>query len=116
MQPLVRKNYQRWMRVVALLALVACAALLLLYYLNSLSASYTPERLQLMSTCLTGAGVCGAIAVGLLLTKLVVSSRYDPNNPRQLERRIQLGKRRAIPKEELEKIMRPHNPGAQGKA
>jgi hypothetical protein len=107
MVSLLRRNYQRWMRVFGLLAFVACGILLGLYFLVSLAESYTTERLAQMRALLTGAIIFAAVAMSLFATRWAARARYDPNDPRDRVHRLQLAKSRAIPKEALGVLVPP---------
>ena len=57
-----------------------------------------------MRVCLSGASTIGGSGIALLILKLVLSLRYDPNNSQEREERLRCARSRTISKDELEKM------------
>jgi hypothetical protein len=105
MVPTVRWAHLAWLRTCAILLLVVAVIIFVVYVMMFLSSSYTADVLLRMRICLILALALGIPAMVALVTKFVLTRRYDPNNPAEADDRIRLAKARCITWEEFERIM-----------
>jgi hypothetical protein len=104
MLPALRRWYLRWMRWVGLVLLLLAAISFGLYYLVSLSSSHTAKVLQAMHITFLAGSVSGIAGAGMVALRIILSRRYDPNDPSEAEARISYGQTQTISKQELEKM------------
>jgi hypothetical protein len=112
MVPKLRWKHRGWIR---LLGFVLLGVATLRFGLSFLEGPLkNPTRPWWHRTSAMVAGACASIGAGLLIIKVIVSKRYDPNSADQ-DARIALGKSRAITKERLEQLLRERD-GSAGPA
>lgn len=105
MTPAVRSKHLAWLLAVGIVLLLVAMAFFAGYLLMYFSSSYTAAVLLRMRVCLAAAAATGVPGLGMLIAKFVLARRYDPNNPAELAKRLELARSRCIPYEEFEKLM-----------
>jgi hypothetical protein len=105
MLPAIRRTYCRWMFLLGLWTLVACAALFLVSWLVAINKRNPADKetTNLLWTLTAGAGIVG---VTLIVARRAIASWLDPNasDPEQQKR---MGQQLSIRKAEWERINSP---------
>jgi hypothetical protein len=109
MVPKLRRDHRAWLRALGIVLLVIASAAFCFSFLEIALRNRT--LLWWQTTSAVVAVVCSGIGASLLIIKIVLSRRHDPNSTDR-EGRIALGKSRAITKEQLGQILRERERGA----
>jgi hypothetical protein len=104
MLPKARKEYYRWMLVTGFCLAIGLIPIAVFGGVLNLPRPQNPEPVIPWPLFLAGLGALAVVSVGLMVGKLILSWRYDPN-AHDVETRKQLGRAHGMLREEFERLM-----------